>query len=183
MKKAFVITGPESSGSVYISKIIAHVVGKSSFGDWPGYGLCGQIGDDIVVLHRSQPFMEWNKYFTLDQFKEMFDGYQIYFICTTRDITISNISKVNRFGRNQQACAENLQKSRSIVAEILANQELSIIWSYETFIYLGPAYLEILYRFLNVRSNFYPDNIIDGNTKYLPNSVDFFREQNLKNSA
>jgi len=39
MKKAYIITGPESSGSVYISKIIAYVLGETKdINEWSGYG-------------------------------------------------------------------------------------------------------------------------------------------------
>ncbi len=43
-KKVFIITGPESSGSVFISKVIANYVGATkNINDWDGYGYCNSI--------------------------------------------------------------------------------------------------------------------------------------------
>ena len=67
-KKGFIITGPESSGSGFISKIIANYVGATKNIDyWNGYGYCKSLKPNIKILHRSQPYISANKYFTLKQ--------------------------------------------------------------------------------------------------------------------
>lgn len=93
-KKIFIITGPESSGSVFISQVIANYVGATkNIDDWNGYGYCKSLKPNIKILHRSQPFQSENKYFTLKQFKEEFKGMELYFILTTRYHEFSNLSK------------------------------------------------------------------------------------------
>ena len=55
-KKAFIITGPESSGSRFIAKIIAYVVGATkNIDDWKGHDQCNSCLPNIIVLHKSQP--------------------------------------------------------------------------------------------------------------------------------
>jgi hypothetical protein len=167
-KKAYIITGPESSGSVFISRVVSYVVGKdASYGQWDGYGMNGKIGDDIVCLHRSQPYANAETYYTLEQYQEDFSGYDIYFIVTTRDMHISAISKAKRFKRNQKEILENKKVSREILTRIMSSNEKSFVWSYETMLYLGEAYFKKLYEFLKVDSSFVPGDMKDGNKKYI----------------
>ena len=52
-KKAFIITVPPSTGSVFISKIIAYAVGATkNIDDWNGYAYCNSILPNIKILHR-----------------------------------------------------------------------------------------------------------------------------------
>ena len=167
MVKVFIITGPESSGSVFISKIIASYLGATkNFNDWSGYGYCSSIRSDIKILHRSQPFEKVNQYFTLQQFKEEFKGMDLYFILTTRYIQFSNISKKNRFNRTNKDIINNLYKSKSILSEIIKSNEKYFIWNYETMLYLNEVYFDLLYKFIGGINKFYP-KIKDGNIKYL----------------
>ena len=55
-KHAIIVTGTESCGSILIAKIIAHAFKKAEYDSWDGHGFCGKLGDDLVILHRSQPF-------------------------------------------------------------------------------------------------------------------------------
>lgn len=166
-KKVYIITGPESSGSVFISKVIANYVGATkNIDDWNGYGYCNSINPDIKILHRSQPFQNKNQYFTLNQFEEEFKGLELYFILTTRYIHFSNLSKKSRFGRTEQDIENNMLKSKSILSEIINSNKKYFIWNYETMMYLNEVYFDLLYNFVDGVNKFYP-KIIDGNIKYL----------------
>lgn len=168
MKKiAYIITGPESSGSVFISRVIAHVIGATkNVNDWKGYGYCNSILPNVRVLHRSIPYCISEKYSTLSDLKKEFSGYKLYFIVTTRYHIISNLSKRERFGKNNEQIKNNLILSKQIVSEIIKSDEEYFIWNYETMLYLGRAYFDLLYKFLKVNTTFYP-LLKDGNLKYL----------------
>ena len=166
-KKAYIITGPESSGSTFISEVIAYVVGKDSFyRQWAGYRMNGNIGDDLVVFHVSQPYRNPNQYCTLADFHEIFDGYDLYFIITTRDVNIVKKSKKKRFSRFELEAKKNEIISGQILSNIL-QKEKCFIWSYETQNYLKETYFQMLYKFLGVESDFFPKDFRDENKKYL----------------
>ena len=167
-KKAFIITGPESSGSVYISRIISWVVNKDKvYGDWNGYGMNGRVGDKIVCLHRSQPFGKDKRFFSLSEFESLLNGYDIYFIIATRDGSISNRSKKKRFKHTVEEMKAHRVRSKKIIKEILESKHRSFIWNYETFMYLQEVYLKELYEFLGTKKRFSPGDIRDANIKYL----------------
>ena len=167
-KKAYIITGPESSGSVFISKVVSYVVGKDKvYGEWDGYGWNGELGDDIVCLHRSQPYISARKYCTLEDFKSTLPGYEIYFILTTRDNNIVSRSKISRFSRSANDLTHNRDMSRNILTSIIESGERSFIWNYETSIYLRDSYFRLLYEFLGATIDFIPQDLRDGNHKHI----------------
>lgn len=45
---------------------------------------------------------------------------------------------------------------------IIGSEHEYYIWSYETFMFLGKDYLKLLYKFIDIESEFMPD-ISDGN--------------------
>ena len=165
--KAFIITGPESSGSVYIAKIIAFVLGATeNISDWSGRGFCDSRIPDIEIIHRSQPWGTASQYSDVNDFKNIFNGYDLYFIVCTRYHMISNKSKESKFNRTGIDLKNNLVKSKSIFTEIIKNEK-SFIWNYETMLYLREIYFDLLYKFLESKKSYYPTDIIDGNVKYL----------------
>jgi hypothetical protein len=180
MKKAYIITGPESSGSVYISKIIAYVLGETKdMNEWGGYGFCKKQKidentinetNDIIILHRSQPYLQHDKYCDLNEFKELFKDYELFFILCTRYHVISNHSKKHRFQRTEEELVDNYDISKKILTEI-TKKERFFIWNYETMLYLNESYFDLLYNFLeiNTENRYYPTDIFDGNSKYIKN--------------
>jgi hypothetical protein len=166
-KKIFIITGPESSGSVFISQVIANYVGATkNIDDWNGYGYCKSLKPNIKILHRSQPFQSENKYFTLKQFKEEFKGMELYFILTTRYHEFSNLSKKKRFNRSNKDIDNNMSQSKLILSEIIKSNEKYIIWNYETMLYLNEVYFDLLYDFVEGINKHYP-KVKDGNINYM----------------
>jgi hypothetical protein len=166
-KRAYIITGPESSGSVFVSQVISYVVGKDAvYKQWSGYGMNGSLGDDLIILHLSQPFLTPPQFCNLAKFREWFSGYDLYFIVTTRDIDIVKKSKRHRFGRSKSAANIHQDHSREILEEILRNEK-SFIWNYETQVYLGKVYYQLLYDFLQVKTDFFPTDLYNANKKYI----------------
>lgn len=167
-KRAYIITGPESSGSQFISRVISYVVGKDKrYKSWSGEGFNGQACDDIIVLHKSQPYSSEGKYLSLKDFEYMFKGYKKYFIITTRDKNIIDLSKKRRFCKKDKKQLEmEFFRSRKLLGEIIEKRPC-FIWSYETFLYLGQPYLKKLYEFLEVDSDFFPSDVFNGNKKYI----------------
>lgn len=164
-KKAYIITGPESSGSVFIARVIAHVVGKDvQYKAWEGYKWNGKIGDDLVILHLSQP--AGKEFFDLAWFQKTFADYDRYFILTTRDVNVIKSSKKQRFKKSEKKAVLDQEKSKAILADIIQNEKY-FIWNYETQIYLKESYFQSLYHFLGITSDFFPPDLSDANAKHL----------------
>ena len=172
--KAYIITGPESSGSVFISKIIAYVLKQTkNINDWNGYGYCNNKGpismNDIIIYHISQPSAAAKEYkwFTdLHRLKKMFKNYNLHFILCTRYHNISNISKAKKYKKPCKKLKKDLDRSRNILSEIILKEKY-FIWNYETMLYLKNIYFQTLYKFLDTKSTFFPNNLIDGNKPYI----------------
>lgn len=166
-KRAIIITGPESSGSRFIARIVAYVVGKDEYyNKWNGHEINGKMGDDILVIHWSQPAYRPEKFFTLKEFKEKFYQYKLFFIVTTRDRSIINKSKILRWAASDAQLKWHDERSKQILSEIILETNC-FIWSYETCLLLGKVYLKKLYDFLQVQSNFFPLDLMDANKKYI----------------
>jgi len=170
--RAYIVTGPASTGSVFISKVIAQACGlthKAKCGNL-GYTLglkpYGCAGKNTLLLHISQPYRSKYLYCDLKGFRSALEGYDLKFVLTTRDRTIIDESKVARFPWAQEANKHNYEKSKEILRDIIRNEKY-FIWSYETMIYLDSVYFDLLYEFLEISPPLYPDNIKDGNKKYI----------------
>ena len=166
MNKCVFILGPESSGSKLIARICSHVLTIQKYGDWKG-NKCSDNGN-CKVCHYSLPnglnppvFPDVSGLIASNT--ERFD---IYFVLTTRDMTISELSRQRRFGKLPEQVAAESAAAREILANLLNSGQKCFIWSYETFVFLGDVYLQQLYAFLGVDSDFAP-LITDGNQKYI----------------
>lgn len=165
-KRAYIITGPESSGSRFIARVISYVVGKDRhYRDWDGYKINGKIGDDLLVIHLSQPSGPM-QFHSLNRFKEMLSGYSLYFIITTRDQNIIQRSKIKNHHNSAETAKAHKIKSQQILGEILQNEQC-FIWNFETQIYLEKVYFQKLYDFLQISSDFFPPDLLDANKKYM----------------
>ena len=160
MKRAYIITGAESTGSVFISKCISTSMG---FYSWTGYGFY-EPSDDIKFLHRSQPRGSPLQYSDYTELSKIFSGYDCKYIICTRDISFSNLSKNKRFKRTDPQLQHNQNTCKSIISDIVKSGEEYFIWNYETMVYLGDVYFDLLYDFLEIDNNNrkYPE-VINGN--------------------
>lgn len=167
----YVITGPECSGSSFIAQVIAHACGvDSTFQQWDGRGQLGRLGDKIIILHRSQPYGPDLRFITMRELETIYENYELRFILTTRDRSISAVSNKHRRNRPIDLQIEHEERALVIMKEIMSSQHRFFIWSYETFMFLRDAYLHQLYaRLVDTTTPFYPSNasIKDANKKYV----------------
>ncbi|MAX74275.1 MAG: hypothetical protein CMH66_11520 [Nioella sp.] len=168
MRTAIVVTGFESSGSVFISKTISHVNGSClTFGDWNGHGFNRPIGEDGIVLHRSIPYRRPRRWHDDPaELHEIFIGYdRIRFVLTTRDLSISIASRMRRFGGTTEDYLEDNRRTTRFLQSIMARED-HFIWNYETMCAFQHVYFQQLYAWLGIESSFLPD-VVDANRRFL----------------
>ncbi|HIA08061.1 MAG TPA: hypothetical protein EYN73_03110 [Chromatiaceae bacterium] len=146
-----------------IAKVIAHALGIESYGKWEAIGWIDH--GEHKVCHRSLPFGVPPKYPNIDHWvSSNQDDYDIYFVLTTRDQTLSELSRIDRFKKPQAQVEYESIRAREFMRKLIDSDQSKFIWSYETFMYLERDYLALLYDFLGVESDFVPP-IEDGNRK------------------
>ncbi|MFZ4520872.1 MAG: hypothetical protein ACOYNC_04165 [Bacteroidales bacterium] len=159
--KCVFVIGPESSGSKLIARICSHALGIKQFEDWNGTGWSDN--GNHKVLHRSLPYDNPPKFPDIDEWISANEKeYELYLILTTRDITVSEFSRLKRWGKSSSQSIEETEKARIIMTSVMKREIAFFIWSYETFLFLGKDYLDCLYKFLGINSDFIPE-LIDGN--------------------
>jgi len=187
-RRCVFVVGPESSGSMLAAKIIAHVLGVRAYGQWnPPVGWShsdlpqGHVSDVAqsnavasrtdTICHRSLPYgRDGNSYPDLHAWLRTNRDASLRFVITTRDVSIIDQSKRARFNRPADLCRMNRERSRQWIAACVRQKLPHFIWSYETLVYLRSDYLQLLYEFLGVESDFLPPDLFDGNEKYVNGS-------------
>jgi hypothetical protein len=165
--KCIIVIGPESSGSKLAAKICAHAVGVHAFGTWNAVGWTDGCESGHRVCHRSLPFGTAASFPDLESMiAEHRDRYDIRLVLTTRDRTLSELSRRTRFGKSAQQVSHETDRATTIIKTILGSEWPSFLFSYETFMLLGKDYLDLLYRFLGTESDFMPE-LRDGNAERL----------------
>ncbi len=167
-KTGCIVVGPESSGSVFIARVVSYVIGHcQAFGDWDGYGFNDDIGADKLVLHRSVPYDRPRRFPTgAAHLLEPFQGYDdVRIILTSRDKTISTFSKIRRFEGGTKLARMDFATAHPLFTELLDRDDV-FVWNYETMVLFGQPYFNRLYRFLRVQSDFCPD-VVDANNSYV----------------
>ncbi len=165
--KCIIVIGPESSGSKLAAKVCAHALGLHAFGTWNAVGWTDGCKSGHRVCHRSLPYGTGAQFPDLgSMIAEHRDRYDIRFILTTRDRTLSELSRRARFGKSAHQVSHESDRATTIVKSILRSEWPSFLWSYETFMMLGKDYLDLLYRFLGTDSDFVPE-LRDGNAERL----------------
>lgn len=157
------IVGPEGSGSSLVSRIIAHVVGATTFDKWKGLG--NVQGNGWKVMHRSLPSLKRPRFYDIEKMIRKHKTYALHLVLTTRDVTMAQTSAMARFPRTDAEAKAHTERARDIMAGLMRNH-VCLVWSYETFVFLGDAYLERLYAFLGVESDF-PPPLYDANKRRL----------------
>jgi hypothetical protein len=171
------VIGPESSGSTLIAKIISTALNGNSEWNGRGFNCCNSATCDLdndfvypcsevehLVCHRSLPFMLEPKWPPIKKWQKTYDA---RFIICTRDTTISQLSVASRFKRKAETIVDHQKTAKQIVAELLDSEEKCFIWSYETFMCLHENYLQELFKFLKIESNYFPETLKDANVKYI----------------
>ena len=165
-----IVVGPESTGSRLVAKICAHVLGLASFGDWDAVGWIEN--ERHRVCHRSLPYGLPEKWPDVTRWvRSNWRHSDIRFILVTRDLTLSHLSRRKRFGKSLATCRQQSERARAIMIDIMDNRYQYLLWSYETFMFLGEAYLRELYEFLGVESSYCPE-LRDGNGNRLSRLIE-----------
>ncbi len=171
MKNAWVICGPESSGSVLIAQVISFAAGHCDFyGQYSGHGFNSDSACENRVLHRSLPYKRPKRFqdFLIEEIATFAEQYErVNYVLTTRDKTCSLLSKVRRFGGSIKEAEEDYAMAAPFFQK-LANDDNCFIWNYESMLLLGKPYFLRMYRFFDIESDFVPD-IYDGNVPYIKN--------------
>ncbi len=153
--------GTESSGSKLIAKICSHALGIQKYGDWNGNAWSNN--GLHKVYHRSLPYNKPPLYPNIEELlSENQENHEIFFILTTRDKTISELSRFYKYSKPIEQSRLESFKALEIMTLILNSNNKCFIWSYETFMFLQKVYLNKLYQFLDIESDFIPE-LIDGN--------------------
>ena len=157
-KKVVFVVGQESSGSRLVAKACAAAHGIAAFDDWNAIGWVH--GDSVSVCHRSLPFGTPPRFPDIARWRRKYGtDHEIHFVLTTRDVTLSDISKMEVFGKSSRMVQEEREKARCIYEEIMGGDDPYFLFSYETLMFLKELYWRDLYRFLGVPpdSGFFPD--------------------------
>ncbi len=164
-KTIIFVIGQESSGSRLVAKACAAAHGIVPFGDWNAIGWVH--GERVSVCHRSLPFGTPPHFPDIDRWRRKYgaDG-NLRFVLTTRDVNLSDISKIETFGKSSQTVHAERDKARGIYTEVIEGDEPHFIFSYETLMFLGELYWRELYRFLGIARDrqVYPE-LVDANAK------------------
>tara|TARA_R110002050_G_scaffold80304_3_gene171796 strand:+ start:6854 stop:7471 length:618 start_codon:yes stop_codon:yes gene_type:complete len=179
-QKCIFIIGPESSGSTLIAKIISAALNGDDGWNGRGFNCCNSASCDSekyfllpcrevqhLVCHRSLPFFlnpEW------PPIKEWQSAYDARFVICTRDSTIAQRSVSERFERKLEIIQNHQAVARQIISDLLSSNAQNFIWSYETFMFLKEDYLQLLFAFLEIESEFAPESLMDANLKYIKNN-------------
>lgn len=159
-KKCIFVIGPESSGSKLIAKVIANVLDIKTYGQWSGSGT--KDNGYHKVVHRSLPYNFPPQFPSVEDLIKQNQMFDIYFILTTRDISISERSRFERWTKPLETAKKESDQAREIMSYIINSNQKYLIWSYETFMFLKSDYLKCLYSFLEIESDFIP-SLFDGN--------------------
>lgn len=170
-RKHIIVTGTESSGGSLVARTIAHAFEVSHFDAWDGMGPNAITNQIVKVQHVSLPagnpaeFPNVREWIVGDDE----DGPRV-FVLTVRDNGISIRSKMRRAEGYSGLTFEEAQRDNAraarLLAEISSSHRPHLFFSYEALIFLGHVYLQDLYRFLGVESEFVPP-MIDANARYL----------------
>lgn len=150
------VFGPESSGSALITRIVAAHIGIKI----GGYGRSVRINN--VIHHISLPMGPNAIYPPVEEMVEEFT----HVIITTRDTTISQLSKGRRFKKKRRKAEVENETAAYLIRRVLLQDINYFIWSYETFILLGDTYLNTLLSWLDLKPTPY-EHITDQNKKYI----------------
>lgn len=170
-RKHIIVTGTESSGGSLVARTIAHAFGVLHFDDWDGMGPNAVTNQIVKVQHISLPAGNPSKFPNVREwiFGDDEDGPR-FFVLTVRDNGISIRSKMRRAEAYSELTLEEAQRDNaraaSLLAEIASSHRPHLFFSYEALIFLGNVYLQDLYRFLDIESEFVPP-MVDANARYL----------------
>jgi glycosyltransferase involved in cell wall biosynthesis len=94
-------------------------------------------------------------------------GYDVYVVLTVRDGTIANLSKLREHTDGGMATAEEeMGEAVRLIQEVLEQHDQCFVCSYEALMLLGEPYVQQLYRFVGIESDYMPP-LKNANPKYV----------------
>ena len=170
MGRLIIITGFASSGTFFAAQIISFVLGKcSKFGDWDVMTdkWNGEYGEELVIIHRTMPSGRNPKKWIDDLENEiaLLKDYSREFIICTRDLNISRMSRIKRWGGSHYEYQHDDRRASEIFSQIISKERCFIL-SLESAFALGDAYYQGLFAWLNVETNFSP-KVLNVNKTYI----------------
>ena len=163
-KKIVFVIGQESSGSRLVARACAHSLDIIGFEDWKAVGWTHS--EKASVCHRSLPFGTPSKFPDIRRWLKKYCQEELYFVITTRDVTLSDYSKMEVFGKPFEQVMAERNKVREIIAQVMESGHPYTFVSYETLMFLGKPYWGELYAFLDISpaNQIFPA-LLDANAK------------------
>lgn len=164
-RKIIFVVGQESSGSRLVAKACAASFGIVPFSDWNAIGWAH--GENVSVCHRSLPFGTPPKFPNIDRWKKKYGAtHDLFFVLTTRDVNLSDLSKMEMFGKSTETVKAERTKVLAVYSKIMKQDAPYFLFSYETLMFLQKPYWQELYKFLGLSAEdrVFPD-LIDANEK------------------
>lgn len=166
--KCVFVLGPESSGSMLVARTLSHALGIHEYGQWDGTGWSEREGAQHRLLHRSIPYNRPPVYPDPEQLLTDAGDAEIHWVLTSRDVTLSEISRIDRFASTMEECRSDTERARDTMLWIISHRPETewSLFSYEAFMLLGKPYVDWLYRRIGLDSDFCPA-LKDANRKRL----------------
>ena len=161
MKKYILIVGHEGTGSMLIGSLIA----KNCNLEWDGAGI---FDTDLIKFHHvSLPAGIPSQFENIsDYIKEYEELGDLYIVITTRDITLSEHSRIKRFNKKEIQVREETRIATRILKSFFGKSN-SFIFSYETFMIYENDYLLKLLDFIKIELKHLINegDLVDANAK------------------
>ncbi len=172
--RIILVTGPESAGNRLLTATISKATGlehdDAAFEGWIEGGRPAK-GRGFVAL-RTMPhggLAGERLFYDAVKFGRQLqdEGHRVDVIIPIRDRTVSILSKAREHTEGDMARAMQEMDTAADQVRHIINSELRVfLFSYESWMYLGQAYLVQLYKWLGIYSAWSP-TLSDGNVKYM----------------
>lgn len=168
MRRFVLVLGPEKSGSKLAARIAADLCGIAMFSRYDGVDSVSNYRGTVyhTSLPRRFPAEFPDIYRLLPGMMDEYDSINI--ILCTRSPGISKISIERDFKRSHDDVQRHYSKAMDVCRELYRYYEC-LVWSYESFLFLGTAYINEMARYLgvtHVSPELFSINIVDGNQKW-----------------
>ncbi len=167
MRKAYLIVGPESSGTRVMTQIF---VEGGCFGDFSHKQRLdnpGHFGNDVIVWRRSFPYSgQWPSLEAIVRNLAIYN-YEVYVVVMTRDMYATAQSQMHTWGRNYEEAINSIRTSYALIFSDLIKVNVPfIVVSYESMVQRGLDGLKNLFHLIDFEP---PDHFefYDGNKKWL----------------
>lgn len=145
------VTGPESSGTRWVSQICAGALNIHGHDTWNGHD---RINDTMHgVLHRSLPHGSRNGFLDMRKIVDgeaaRFGGIGRIIVCIRDQTCVYQSSKYAHNKRNTAMTRKNMSKAADICKSLLDDPR-TMLFSYETAMYLKDRYVQTLFTWLGI---------------------------------